>query len=45
MRIIRKISLPRRSFLRGLGAAIGLPLLDSMVPALSRWPRRGESAG
>ncbi len=25
MRIISKISLPRRSFLRGLGAAIGLP--------------------
>ncbi len=35
MRIIRKISLPRRTFLRGLGAAIGLPLLDSMVPALA----------
>ncbi|MDE2929050.1 MAG: DUF1552 domain-containing protein [Acidobacteriota bacterium] len=35
MRIIRKVSLPRRTFLRGLGAAIGLPLLDSMAPALS----------
>ena len=35
MRIIRKISLPRRTFLRGLGAAIGLPLLDSMAPALA----------
>ena len=35
MRIIRKISLPRRTFLRGLGAAVGLPLLDSMVPALA----------
>ena len=26
-------SLPRRTFLRGMGAAIGLPLLDAMVPA------------
>lgn len=27
--------LPRRSFLRGLGSAIALPLLDAMTPALS----------
>ena len=27
--------LPRRTVLRGLGAAVALPLLDSMVPALS----------
>src|SRR5689334_22989981 len=27
--------LPRRTFLRGLGAAVALPLLDSMVPPLS----------
>ena len=33
--IIRKLSLPRRTFLRGLGAAVALPLLDAMVPALS----------
>ena len=26
-------SLPRRTVLRGLGATLGLPLLDSMVPA------------
>ncbi len=32
---ISKIALPRRTFLRGMGAALGLPLLDSMVPALS----------
>jgi len=32
---IAKLSLPRRTFLRGLGAALGLPLLDSMVPALT----------
>ncbi len=29
-------SLPRRSFLRGLGACVALPLLDAMSPALSR---------
>ncbi|OFW26884.1 MAG: hypothetical protein A3H97_21785 [Acidobacteria bacterium RIFCSPLOWO2_02_FULL_65_29] len=33
--IITKMSLPRRTFLRGLGTAVALPLLDSMVPALS----------
>ena len=27
--------LPRRTFLRGMGATLALPLLDSMVPALS----------
>jgi hypothetical protein len=30
-----KKSLPRRAFLRGVGAAIALPLLDSMVPAFA----------
>src|SRR5262245_26439630 len=33
--VITKMSLPRRTFLRGLGAAVALPLLDAMVPALS----------
>ena len=32
---ISKLSLPRRTFLRGLGAAIALPFLDAMVPALT----------
>lgn len=32
---ISKISLPRRTFLRGMGATLALPLLDAMVPALS----------
>ena len=37
--IITKKHLPRRTFLRGLaGAAIALPFLDSMVPALSAAP-------
>ena len=33
MRLITKKHLPRRTFLRGLGATLSLPLLDSMVPA------------
>src|SRR5262245_33219138 len=33
--IITKMHLPRRTFLRGLGAALALPLLDGMVPALT----------
>jgi hypothetical protein len=30
---ITKRSLPRRTFLQGMGAAVALPLLDAMVPA------------
>jgi hypothetical protein len=30
---ISKTALPRRTFLRGLGATIALPFLDSMIPA------------
>ena len=37
--IIRKISLPRRTVLRGLGASVALPLLDAMVPAASALAR------
>ena len=33
--IIKKMALPRRTFLRGTGAALALPLLDAMVPALT----------
>jgi hypothetical protein len=32
---ISRLALPRRTFLRGLGVTLGLPLLDSMVPALT----------
>jgi hypothetical protein len=32
---ITKMALPRRTFLRGLGTTLALPLLDAMVPALS----------
>jgi hypothetical protein len=33
--IITKMALPRRTFLRGVGVTLALPLLDAMVPALS----------
>ena len=33
--LILKKHLPRRTFLRGVGVALGLPMLDAMVPALS----------
>ena len=32
---ISRMALPRRTFLRGLGATVALPLLDAMVPALT----------
>ena len=37
--IITKRSLPRRTFLRGLGTTLALPLLDAMVPALTAMTR------
>ena len=40
---LTKMSLPRRTFLRGVGAALALPLLDAMVPAataLAQTPAR-----
>ena len=33
--LITKQTLPRRTFLRGMGATLALPLLDAMVPAMS----------
>ncbi len=38
MRFLTKKSLSRRTLLRGVGAAVALPLLDSMVPALEAAP-------
>jgi hypothetical protein len=32
---VSKMSLPRRTFLRGLGATVALPLLDAMVPVFT----------
>ncbi|MBM3525192.1 MAG: DUF1552 domain-containing protein, partial [Alphaproteobacteria bacterium] len=37
--IITKTALPRRTVLRGAGAALSLPLLDAMAPALSGAPK------
>ena len=33
--VIDKRSLPRRTFLRGMGAAVALPFLESMAPAMT----------
>lgn len=38
--IVTKRAIPRRTVLRGIGTALALPLLDSMIPALAR----GQSA-
>src|SRR5580658_6548934 len=35
MRIVTKKHIPRRTFLRGAGTMLALPLLDAMVPALT----------
>ena len=37
--IIFKKSLPRRTFLRGVGTALSLPLLNAMVPALTAFDK------
>ena len=42
---ITKMSLPRRTFLRGVGATLALPLLDAMVPALSALAKTAAQAG
>ena len=33
--IVTKKALPRRTFLRGLGTALALPLLDAMIPPMT----------
>jgi hypothetical protein len=42
---ISKKALRRRTFLRGIGASVGLPLLDAMVPALSAGARMTPRLG
>jgi len=37
--MITKMALPRRTFLRGVGATLALPFLDAMVPALTAMSR------
>ena len=34
-KFVSQKSLPRRTFLRGMGATIALPMLDAMVPAFA----------
>jgi hypothetical protein len=33
--VIKKLALPRRTFIRGMGVSLALPFLDAMVPAMS----------
>ena len=44
MSIITRAPLHRRTVLRGLGATIGLPLLDAMVPAIAPFSRTAAAA-
>ena len=44
MTIITKKSLARRTFLRGMGAAVALPFLDAMGPALAAPSRQAAAA-
>ncbi len=37
--IITRKAIPRRMFLRGMGASVSLPLLDAMVPAMTAMAR------
>ncbi len=39
MSFVARRALPRRTFLRGAGAALSLPLLDAMVPSLTALDR------
>jgi len=38
-----RIAMPRRTFLRGVGATLALPLLDAMVPALTAQTKSAAS--
>ena len=39
MEFITQKRIPRRTFLRGAGASVALPLLDAMVPAGRHWAK------
>src|SRR6187200_3118951 len=43
--VITKLVLPRRTFLRGVGATVALPFLDAMLPALSATPAGPKRLG
>src|SRR5262245_27310269 len=42
--MITRIALPRRTFIRGVGATLALPLLDAMVPAMSAQSKSAKGA-
>jgi len=42
--IITKKALPRRTFLRGVGATVALPLLDAMVPSMTAYAQTPAKA-
>src|SRR5215467_15399813 len=44
MTFITKRHLPRRTFLRGVGVSLALPLLDSMLPAQTRLSKTAAAA-
>ncbi|MGA2233727.1 MAG: DUF1552 domain-containing protein, partial [Tepidisphaeraceae bacterium] len=37
--------IPRRAFLRGMGAAVALPMLDAMIPSISRQAMAASAVG
>ena len=41
---IHKMALPRRTFLRGMGVSLALPLLDAMIPARTALAQTAASA-
>ncbi|MGL4552407.1 MAG: DUF1552 domain-containing protein, partial [Gemmataceae bacterium] len=43
--IVTKKALSRRTFLRGAGAAVALPLLDAMIPSLTAQDKTPAAAG
>jgi hypothetical protein len=43
--IVTKKALPRRTFLRGVGTALALPLLDAMLPSLTAQARTPADPG
>ena len=42
--IISKMALPRRTFLRGIGATVALPLLDAMIPSMTAFAQTPAKA-
>jgi Protein of unknown function (DUF1552) len=41
--MVFKKALPRRTFLRGIGATVALPLLDGMIPAFASSPEKAAA--